>query len=663
MSAFLPSPGPSGRPLTGAVPLRRGLLMLAVVLASCGGGGGGAGSGDTFQLRLSSGAAFTPWASGQVDFTLTPALAAGETLSCRVNGGAAQDCSLSAAAGRALYQEQPVGPLRVEATRTLNGRSASAALDWRVAAPELVVYGGTPAGIVAALAAARQGLDVVVLEPRQRVGGMMAGGLAKSDVGPAPELAIGGLASEVFTRIRAAEQQRGRCTEERPCSSPYDFEPHVAAAVLRQMLDEQPRIWVQVQAPLRSVQVQARSLHSLTVGRGRLSAGVFIDASYEGDLMAAAGVSFTTQREHRRSLATGGTSPADVEDGAGFGERVRPYALNLDPYRVPGDPGSGYLPFVEAPTAHQQGDADDRVMAYNYRLCVTDDPHNRIPFERPANYRAEWYEASARLSQALSASGRLPAQELFFKPSPTVPSTTPGFSKYDLNGGAAFSTDLTAPGWNQAWAQADAAGRAAIESAYESYTRGLLYAWRTDPRFGALNAKVARYGLCKDEFEATGHWPDHLYVRESRRMLGAYVLNQNDLERNGRRDGLTDGIALGYYDIDSHIRRITTRTIGQREVIAVEGFQIRRGLASPPYAIPYRSLTPRADELDNLLNPVTVSATSQAYASLRMEPTYMAMGQAAGTAAAMAVRGRQAVQAISVAALQDRLRQDGQKID
>jgi hypothetical protein len=265
---------------------------------------------------------------------------------------------------------------------------------------------------------------------------------------------------------------------------------------------------------------------------------------------------------------------------------------------------------------------------------------------------------------ATAAAGK-PLDELYFNPARTVHSKNPAYYKHDLNGGSTFSTDMSAPGWNQSYAAADASGRAAIETAYRSYIAGLLYFWKTDPRFGALNAKVSRFGLCRDEFEDNGHWPYRMYVRESRRMIGEYVMNENDVMRNGRRPAISDAIAMGAYSVDSHIRRITwdyrPHAGGPaRPSVVSEGFRIVRLPGFSPYPVAYRSLLPKRADAENLLNVVTLSTTAIAYASLRMEPTFMVIGQAAGTAAAMAAEANVPVQDVDVKALQDRLRDDGQ---
>ncbi|MEK8031871.1 FAD-dependent oxidoreductase [Ideonella sp. DXS29W] len=589
-------------------------------------------------------------------------------MTCSIDDGAAIDCEEGPDLGRVAYADLSMGRHRLTVRMGKTGAMSEASATWEIAAPDVVVVGATPGGISSALAAARAGRTVVVIESNSKIGGMMTGGLAKSDTGGggAGEKALGGITREFFDRTRDREIAKGACSNEYPCPIYWDFEPHVAAEVFADMLAEQPRVFVQSGVSSFTVVRDGAQLKRLVTARGDVSAKVFIDASYEGDLMAQAGVSYTMIREPRLS-GSDGVDPAGIEDDAGYGGLVTPpYGRSVDPFLEAGKPESGLLPFVEPPPAPEKavGSADDKLMAYNYRLCVTDDPDNRIPFARPADYDPALYEGSARVAQAAAAQGK-PLDELYFNPARTVRSTNPRYFKGDLNGGSAFSTDMTSPVWNQAYADASSAGRSAIEAAYRGYIEGLLYFWQTDPRFGALNAKVARYGLCRDEFVDNGHWPYRLYVRESRRMLGEYVMNENDVLRNGRRAPIDDGIAMGAYSADSHIRRITWATISvggapARPTVVTEGFRIIRLPGFEPYPIAYRSLLPRRSEVENLLNVGTLSATSMAYSSLRMEPTFMMIGQAAGTAASMAAQANSAVHDVDVKGLQARLVADGQ---
>jgi hypothetical protein len=342
--------------------------------------------------------------------------------------------------------------------------------------------------------------------------------------------------------------------------------------------------------------------------------------------------------------------------------------LYVDPYLVPGEPASGTIPVVEPrPAAFPgEGTADSRVMAYTYRWCGTNDPSNRIPFEAPAGFSAARYEASARVAVAWAQTGVDLAVGMF-NPAPTVLSSNPAYYKYDLNGGSTFSTDMTAPDMNQAYVLAGEMQREQIREAYRHYIRGLLYFWQTDPRFGSLNGKMASFGYCRDEFADRDGWPHQLYVRMARRMLGEYVMNENDVLQNGRRPPIPDPVGFGAYNADMHTYRYTAAPVDwpdgtHRDSITIEGFRIVPLPKDGPYPVSYRALVPHAADATNLLNPVTLSATHVAYSSLRMEPTFMILGESAGVAAALAIETQQNVQALDYGVLRQRLLQRGQRL-
>jgi hypothetical protein len=530
------------------------------------------------------------------------------------------------------------------------------------------VFGATPGGISAAVAAARAGQTAVVLEPTRFVGGMMSGGLTKTDLGNRGHEILGGFAREFLQRLRDLHVASGACAAQR-CIGMYDFEAREAEKLFETVLDE-ARVIVQRSVRLLSVEKDGATLRSLATSRGAVAGHVFVDASYEGDLMALAGVPYTIGREPRVT-ANPADDPAQLamqEDFAGTMHRRLPVGVYVDPYRVPGDPSSGTLPYVEPrPAAFpSEGSGDARVMAYTYRLCVTDDPSNRIPFTAPAGYDPAQFEASARVAQALTARGVDLAQSMF-NPAVTVASTDRAYYKYDLNGGSTFSIDMTAPDMNQAYIEADEAERERIREAYRDYVQGLLYFWQTDPRYGALNAKIARFGYCKDEFTDRGNWPHQLYVRVGRRMIGEYVMNEADVLQNGRRPPIEDVIGFGAYNIDMHTYRYYAGPFDwpdgvRRDAIAIEGFLIEHAPNDNPYPVPYRALIPRAADASNLLNPVTLSATNVAYSALRMEPTFMILGQSAGIAAALAVESGQSVQSLDYPTLRQRLLAQGQRL-
>jgi FAD dependent oxidoreductase len=631
---------------------------VAALLSACGGGSDGAKPPPGERVvSLAPNTSFTPWSSGSLVFRIEPPTAGTETVTCSIDSGTAAPC-----AGRVDYTSLASGAHELRVTIAAGTGSTSYLLPWEIRAPDVTVVGATPAGISAAIAAARAGRAVALLEPSKWVGGMMTGGLSKSDVGGAGGTGLGGIAREFFDRTRDHEEATGACPFGGACPNDFDFEPKAAKFIFEAMLAEQKLIYLEKGIAIDSVEKSGTTITALRTRRGPITSDVVIDASYEGDVAVMAGVSTVIGREARAS----GGDPGLVEDAGGIGSFVPPYGLAVDPYVVPGDPASGTLPFVQPKAAlPAPGTADSLVMAYNYRMCVTDDPGNRIPFARPADYDPQRYEGSARVAVAMEADGRTPLDELYFNPATTVRSADERYFKRDLNGGSVFSTDMSAPDWNQAYPPGSTGAREAIAQSYKSYIQGLLYFWQTDPRFGPLNAKVAAFGLCKDEFTDNDHWPYRLYTRETRRMVGEYVMNQNDVLQNGRRAKITASIGMGAYSMDSHTRQITVASLSvggapARDVVVSEGFEVVRIPGYTPYPVHYQSLVPRRAQVTNLLNPVTLSATSLAYSSLRMEPAFMIFGQAAGTAAALASEGGVSVQAISVATLQSRLRSAGQ---
>jgi hypothetical protein len=635
------------------------LMAVVVLLSACGGSDGGTKPPPGERVvTLAPNTSFTPWSSGSLVFRIEPPAAGTDAVTCRIDSGTAGPCG----AGRFDYTSLASGAHELQVTIAGAAGTTSYSLPWEIRAPDVTVVGATPAGISAAIAAARAGRAVALLEPSAWVGGLMTGGLFKSDVGGAGGTGLGGIAREFFDRTRDHEEATGACPFGGACPIYFDFEPKAAKFVFEAMLAEQKLIYLEKGIVIDGVDKSGTTITALRTRRGAITSDVVVDATYEGDVVVMAGVSTVIGREAR----AGGGDLSLVEDDAGVGAFVPPYGLEVDPYIVPGDPTSGTLPFVQPKAAlPAPGSADGLVMAYNYRLCVTDDPSNRVPFARPTDYDPKRYEGSARVAVAMAASGSLPLDELYFNPRPTVRSADENYYKRDLNGGSVFSTDMSSPDWNQAYPLGSASQREAIAAAYKSYIQGLLYFWQADPRFGALNAKMASYGLCKDEFTDNDHWPYRLYTRETRRMVGEYVMNQNDVLQNGRRAKITASIGMGAYSMDSHIRQITVASLSfgggaARDVVVSEGFKGLRIPGYTPYPVHYQSLVPQRAQATNLLNPVTLSATAMAYSSLRMEPAFMIFGQAAGTAAALASESKTSVQAIDVATLQSRLRSAGQ---
>jgi hypothetical protein len=535
-----------------------------------------------------------------------------------------------------------------------------------VSRADVVVFGATPAGVAAAVSAARAGRKVVLVEPGRRIGGMMSGGLSNTDTGQRGAEVISGLAGEFFRRTRAIEEMRGACLD--PCASSFFFEPHVAEQVFETMLRD-AGVTVERSAQLVDVDKSGTTIARLRTSRGDVRGDVFIDASYEGDLMKLAGLPFRIGREPRRPAAASGAIPlADQEDNAGTQQRQLPLGRHIDPYRVPGDAASGTIAFVEPrpDPLPEVGDGDSRVTAYTYRLCVTDDPTNRIPFARPESYMPSDYELHARLAASVPADVDIARN--MFNPARIARSRGKNYFKYDLNSSLTLSTDLTGDGLNQGYVDQPQPVREQIQRRYRRFIQGWLYAMQTEPRLKALHARVSQFGYCADEFTSDGGWPHQFYVRVARRMVGEYVMNENDVMQNGRRPRIPDPVAFGSYSLAAHHHRYLAAPAewpgGQRkDAVMLEGLLIGRIPNDAPYPISYRALIPRENDARNLLNPVTLSATHVAYSSIRMEPTFMMLGEAAGVAASLSIESKSSVQAVSYPVLRQHLVKAGLRLE
>jgi len=493
---------------------------------------------------------------------------------------------------------------------------------------DVCIFGGTAAGVIAAVAAAQPGKRCLLVNPAAHVGGMTSGGLGATDVGnPA---VVGGLAREFYRRV-------GRVYGLDDVV--WRFEPHVAEQVLLDWIAE-AGVTVLSERWLDRVERDGLRLTTLRTSRGEtIEAQVYIDASYEGDLMAAAGVGWTTERE---SVAQYGESL----NGVRAESPAHQFQVRVDPYLRPGDPRSELLPGLQSTEGRQPGESSRRLQAYNFRLCLTRDPPNRIPITAPAAYDPQRYELLARYFEALANAGQ-PIQfaDLFL-----IVQLPNG--KADFNNNGAVSTDHIGGNW--AYPESDPAGRAAIRQDHVDYTRGLFHFLATDARVPAtIQRETREWGLCRDEFMDGGGWPPQLYVREARRMVGAYVMTQMDCE--GKRV-IADAIAMGSYTLDSH----------HCQRIARDGAAHNEGdvqISVKPYPIAYRAITPKPGECKNLLVPVCLSASHAAHGSIRMEPVFMALGQAAGLAACRALEEGAEVQGIDLARLQASLKAAGQVLE
>lgn len=477
---------------------------------------------------------------------------------------------------------------------------------------DVVVYGGNAAGIMAGVQASRMGMRVLAVEPSIRLGGLTTGGLGATDAGD--PLAIGGLSREFYNRLGDYYGRPGPV---------WRFEPSAALRVLEDYIRESG-IEVLTGRRLKErsgVVMDGTRIAALELESGEVcKAHIFIDATYEGDLMAWAGVSYTVGREGN-----------GVYGEANNGIRLpAPLVPHVDPYRIPGVPESGLLDRVNPDPGGEMGDGDGKTQAYNYRMCLTDNPDNRVLVERPEGYREADYEILFRLLEQ-------GYEGLVFKLT-----LMPG-EKTDSNNTGSFSTDYI--GMNHDYPEASYARRQEIAKAHEVYQKGLIWTLQHHPRVPeAVRRKHAPWGLPKDEFPESGHWPSQLYVREARRMRGEAVVTERMVKR---LEAVDDSVGMGSYSMDSHCTQYCLDSAGR--LCAEGGFMAG---VPVPFPISYKTLVPRREECTNLLVPVCLSSSHAAYGSIRMEPVFMVLGQAAGTAAALAAQGGMSVQEVPY----DRLR-------
>ncbi len=417
----------------------------------------------------------------------------------------------------------------------------------------------------------------------------------------------------------------------------WTFEPHVAENILFQMLNE-ANVPVYFQQRLVSVKKDGTRLVEVAVENGKVyRARMFIDATYEGDLMAKAGVSYTVGRDANAKYN-------ETLNGVRAETPKHQFTVPVDPYRKPGDPASGLLPFIQPGDGGTPGKSDHCVQAYNFRLCYTQEPVNRLPHRPPPKYDPAQYELLARYLEALVAAGQKPQLKAFWNPI-WMPNL-----KTDINNNGGFSTDFI--GANYDYPNGDYPTRARIWQAHEDYVRGFVYFLATSPRVPAdMRAEMQTWGPARDEFFATGNWPQQLYVREARRMVSDYVMTEHNCRGRQKAD---DAVGLGAYGMDSHnCQRIAKDGSAENEGdVQVAGF--------PPYPIAYRSIIPKAAECENLLVPICLSASHIAYGSIRMEPVFMILGQSAATAAALALDANSSVQNLPYETLRTRLLADKQ---
>lgn len=493
---------------------------------------------------------------------------------------------------------------------------------------DLVIYGATSAGVAAAVQAKRMGKTVIIVGPDRHLGGLSSGGLGQTDIGN--KQAIGGISREFYQRLGKHYGQAEMWTFE-PLAAEKVFEEYVAEHKIQVDRDE----WLDRDSG-KGVELKDGRILSITMLSGRSYRGrMFIDATYEGDLMAAAGVSYTFGRE------------ANSEYNETLSGVATKYAIHhqfskpIDPYIQPGNAASGLLPGVMKGGPGREGTADKRIQAYCFRMCLTDAAANRIPFPKPDGYDPMRYELLLRT--VLAGANQYGDQYFMTSPMPN--------NKTDSNNKGPFSTDNI--GMNYDYPEGDYATRKRIIKEHESYQKGFVWFLANDPRVPErLRASVGQWGLPKDEFIDNGHWPHQLYVREARRMIGAYVMTQLDCQGKTKID---NSIGMGAYTMDSHH---VQRYVDENGNVRNEGNVEVGGFG--PYRIAYGSIVPKQGQCANLLVPVCLSATHMAFGSIRMEPVFMVLGQSAATAAAQAIDANVAVQNINYSKLRERLLADKQ---
>ena len=519
---------------------------------------------------------------------------------------------------------------------------------------DIVIYGGTASAVISAVQAKKMGKSVIVVSPDRHLGGLASGGLGFTDTGN--KAVIGGLSRDFYHRVwlhydkpeawvqqkksEYGNQGQGTPAMDGENRTMWIFEPHVAERVFEDFVKENGITVVRDEwlDRAKGVKKEGDRITSITTLSGRTYGGkMFIDATYEGDLMAAAGVDYHVGREAQSVYDEkwNGVQTGVLHHGHHFGK------MNISPYVVPGDPKSGVLPHVSTEPPGEYGAGDRKVQAYCFRMCLTNDPSNRIPFPKPAGYDAKEYELLLRVFDK-------GWRETFNKFDP-IPN-----HKTDTNNHGPFSTDMIGKNWD--YPEASYERRREIIADHERYQKGWLYFIANDPRVPKdVQQEMQTWGLPKDEFTDNGNWSHQLYIREARRMTGSYVMTENELLK---KRPTPDSVGMGSYGIDSH---------NIQRYITPEGFVQNEGdigsSTKGPYEIAYGSLVPKKGQGANLLVPVACSASHIAYGSIRMEPVFMILGQSAATAAAFAIDDKLAVQDVPYAKLRERLLKDGQVLN
>jgi len=518
---------------------------------------------------------------------------------------------------------------------------------------DVIIYGGTSSAVIAAVQVVKMGKSVILVSPDKHLGGLTAGGLGWTDTGN--KAVIGGLAREFYHRLYLHYQDdaawkwqkkseygnkgQGNVAIDGANRTMWIFEPGAAEQVFEELVKEYeiPIFREEYLDRERGVQLEKGKIRSISTLNGQKFEGsAFIDATYEGDLMAAAGVSYTVGRE---ANSTYGEEWNGVQTGV-LHHRHH-FMSDISPYVVPGDPSSGVLPRISSEDPGSYGEADHRVQAYCFRLCLTDQPENRVAISRPADYDSTQYE----LLRRVFASGW---REVFWKFDP-IPN-----HKTDVNNHGPFSSDNI--GMNYDYPEAEYERREEIIREHTTYQKGLLWFLSSDPSVPAdIRENMQQWGYAGDEFTDNGHWPHQIYVREARRMIGDKVMTENEVLGKAP---VEQPVGMGSYTMDSH---------NVQRYIKADGFVQNEGdigvHPGEPYQIDRRSLQPVPEECGNLLVPVCLSSSHIAFGSIRMEPVFMILGQSAATLAVLSLEQGKAVQDIPYELLQQQLLKDGQVLD
>ena len=529
---------------------------------------------------------------------------------------------------------------------------------------DLVIYGSSPAALTAAIEAQRLGRTAVIVCPETRIGGLTTGGLGQTDIGN--KSAFGGLALQFYRDVadwykvdshwkyekRSDYIPDGQCAGSFGEDSMWTFEPSAALAILERWERENKLEIVRGEfldrGPGGVVRNGSRIVAIRTLSGKTFRGKMFVDATYEGDLMAAAGVSYTVGRE---ANSVYGETISGVERALAKNHQ---FNKGVSAYVKPDDPSSGLLPYVEQDTDEPDGAGDRRVQAYCFRMCLTDDPSNRIPFVKPEGYDPQNYELLLRNLEAIDPDTFVKKAARFWEFMPWINSRMPN-RKTDTNNRTGFSTDFI--GQNYAWPEASYKEREKILKAHLDYQMGLVWTLANNPRVPEpIRSCVAQWGTCKDEFaDGLGlGWQSQLYVREARRLVGDYVATEHDVLR---KRTTSRPVAMAAYGMDSHHVR---RYVDKDGFVKNEGNVEDWRAGGKPYPLDYGVIVPKKDDCENLFVPVCVSASHMAFGSIRMEPVFFALGQVAGAAAALSLDAGCAVQDLPYEKLRNVLVAEGQ---